>query len=287
MESRVNIICPLYNAQEYILQLNKNILKQKKVKEIKISYILTESEDDTEKILKDNKIEYTKIKKEDFSHSYTRECAAKKSKEDIIVFITEDILIKDEYWLYNLIKPIIDKEADATYSRQISKHNNIEKYTRERNYPDKSIIKTKKDLEKMGLFTFFFSNVSSAISKKTFDDINGFDNKRLSISEDMYLAYKLIMNDYRIKYCAESVVYHSHNFNFKEIYNRYKLTGEFFKNNSYLNKYKVTKEGMGLGLYILKRIFEEKRFLLLFRYPFDMIARYMGLMVGKIRGSKK
>lgn len=284
MKSRVDIICPLYNAEKYIIELDESIKMQKNVDIFNITYLLTESKDNTEKVMIDNGILFKKIKKNDFSHSLTREREALTKKSDIIVFITQDVIIKDEYWLYNLIKPIIDGEADATYSRQITKYNNIEKYTREKNYPDHSFIKSKKDIDKMGLSCFFFSNVSSAVKMKVFKKLKGFDGKHLSISEDMYFAYKLIINGYKIKYCSESVVYHSHNFTLKQLYNRYKLTGIFFKENSYLDKYGTNGSGFSLAMYVLKRILIEHRFSLLFRYPFDMSARYLGLMFGKKRG---
>ena len=47
----VDIICPLYNAEKNIETLHKSLLKQNKVKINKIIYILTESKDNTEKIL--------------------------------------------------------------------------------------------------------------------------------------------------------------------------------------------------------------------------------------------
>ena len=67
----------------------------------------------------------------------------------------------------------------------------------------------------------------------------------------------------------------------KELYSRYKLTGKFFKENSYLDKYGTTGSGANLAKYVLKRIIEEKRFGLLFRFPFDMGARFIGMKVGK------
>ena len=81
---------------------------------------------------------------------------------------------------------------NANYKDQLTKFNNIEKYTRESNYPDKSKIKSKKDIKKLGLKTFFFSDASSAISKKVFMELKGYDNKNLPTNEDMYFAYKLI-----------------------------------------------------------------------------------------------
>ena len=97
----------------------------------------------------------------------------------------------------------------------------------------------------------------------------------------MYIAYKLIMNNYRIKYCSDSVIYHSHDFTLKEIYDRYKLTGKFFKQNKYLDQFGTNNSGKKMAKYILKRIFEDKKYFLLFRYPFDIAARFIGMKVGK------
>lgn len=277
----IDIICPLYNAENYIDSLHKSLLKQKNVKINNIKYILTESLDNTEKVLKDNNLEYELIKKEDFSHSIIREKAAMKSNSDIICFITQDIVIENDDWLEKLVKPIIDGEAEATYSRQLTKFNNIEKYTRESNYPDKSVVKSKADINKLGLKTFFSSDASAAIDRNIFVKLNGYDGKKLPISEDMYFSYKLIMNGYKIKYCADSIVYHSHKFNLKELYDRYKLTGKFFKENSYLDQYGTTDSGSKLAKYILKRIIQDKRIDLFFRFPFDMAARLIGMKVGK------
>lgn len=278
---KVDIICPLYNAEEYILNLHKSLLNQKNVELCNIKYILTESKDNSEKILKENNLNYKSIKKEDFSHSLTREKEAFDSNADIIVFITQDIVIESEDWLYNLVKPIIDGEVEATYSRQLTKYNNIEKYTRESNYPNKSFIKSKNNIEKMGLKTFFSSDASAAIKRDIFVKLNGYDNKNLPISEDMYFTYKLIMNGYKVKYCADSVIYHSHNFKLKELYDRYKLTGQFFKQNSYLDNYGTNSSGGSLAKYILKRAIKDKNIKVLIRWPFDMAARFIGMKVGK------
>ena len=279
---KVDIICPLYNAEKYIYNLNSALLNQKNVTINKIKYVLTESNDKSEKILKELNVEYKKIKRNEFSHSLVRENAAKESNADIIVFITQDIVIESDNWLERLVMPIINNEVDACYSRQLSKFNNIEKYTREKNYPDISCVKSKQDISRLGLNTFFFSDASSAIRNKTFKELNYYDEKKLPINEDMYIAYKLIMNNKKIKYCADSIVYHSHSFSLKELYDRYKLTGKFFKGNSYFNEFSANKSGAGLAKYVLKRIIQEKRISLLIRYPFDMAARFIGMKVGKM-----
>ena len=281
MGKSIEVICPLYNAEKYIDSLHKSVMMQEKVNLIGIHYILTESNDKTEEFLKNNNCTYDKITKSKFSHSLVREKAALNSKADIVAFITQDIVIERKDWLYYLTKDISDDNIVACYSRQISKYNNIEKYTRERNYPDKSSVVSKNDIDKLRLRTFFFSDASSAINRNVFVKLNGYDNKNLPISEDMYIAYKIIMNGYKIKYCADSVVYHSHKFTLKQIYDRYKLTGKFFKENSYLDKYGTTGSGANMAKYILKRIFQDHHYSLLFRYPFDMAARLFGMKAGK------
>ena len=65
---------------------------------------------------------------------------AKTCSADIIVFITQDIIIERHDWLYNLTILIANGECSASYSRQISKSKGIEKYTREKNYPNNSYI---------------------------------------------------------------------------------------------------------------------------------------------------
>jgi len=255
-------------------------MKQKDVDIKDILFLLTESIDDSEDILKDNKLNYKLIKKSNFSHSLTREEYALKSKADIIVFISQDIVIEDNYWLFNLTKNINDKVV-ASYSRQVSKFNNIEKYTREKNYPAKSKIVSKDDIKDLGLKTFFFSDASSAIKTSVFKKLKGYDHKNLPINEDMYMAYKLINNGYSISYEADSVVYHSHNFTLKQLYNRYKLTGQFFKENSYINNYGTNKAGGSLAKYILKRAFQDKNIKVILRFPFDMGSRYLGMKVGE------
>lgn len=278
----IDIICPLYNAEKDIEKLHESFLKQKNVNRNEIKYVLTEGNDKTEQKLKDLKLKYKKIKKEEFSHGLTREKEAFESKADILVFVTQDVIIKREDWLYNLTKDIENGTVDACYSRQLCDNNTIEKYTRESNYPEESRIVSKEDISKLGLKTFFFSDASSAIKRETFVKLNGYDNKRLLINEDMYIAYKLITNGYKIKYCADSEVIHSHEFTLKQYYNRYKDTGKFFKENSYLNDYKVNQAGGSLAKYVLTRAWQDKNWIVLIKFVPNMAARFIGMEVGKI-----
>lgn len=278
---KVEIICPLFNAENYINALHASLLKQKGVDDYKISYVLTESSDNTSKKLSDLHVPYTIISKQSFSHSLTRETIAMDSSADIIVFITQDIVIRREDWLKNLIKDIDGEGIVASFSRQICTNNSLEKYTRESNYPNKSYVVSKNDISNLGLKTFFFSDASSAVYLPIFKKLGGYDKKDLPISEDMYFAYKVIMEGYSIKYCADSIVEHSHSFSYHELYDRYYLTGMFFRDNKYLDEFGTTDSGIKLSFYIFKRIIEDRNWKAAIQFLPNMLARYLGMRNGK------
>ncbi|NFE94661.1 glycosyltransferase [Clostridium botulinum] len=280
---KISIICPLYNAENYIYNLNNNILTQEldSEQELEILYVLTRSKDKSEDILKKLNCNYRVVEPKKFSHSLTREIMANKVSGDIIVFISQDVKMKNKLWLKNLVTPIISGECEASFSRQICENNSIEKYTREKNYPEESRVVSKKDIEKYGLLTFFYSDASSAVNAKIYIELNAYDGKDMPTNEDMYFAHKLIHAGYRIKYCADSEVYHSHDFTFKQLYNRYYDTGVFFKENSYLMKYKGNESGLTLAKYVLKRALEDRNIKVIFSLLPNFGVRYIAMKIGQ------
>ena len=204
-----------------------------------------------------------------------------ESTGDIIVFLTQDVVIKDDDFIAKLIAPIVKGEADATYARQLTKYNNIEKYTREHNYPAKSFTVSKKDIKKRGLKTFFFSDAAGAIKASKFRELKGYDGKDLPISEDMYFAYKLIMCGGKIRYVAEARVYHSHKFTLKQLYNRYKLTGAFMQMNPEIAEHGINSAGGGMAKKVLRGAMKDKNVRVLAGYVPNMTARYVGMTRGR------
>ena len=77
-------------------------------------------------------------------------------------------------------------------------------------------------------------------------------------------------------------MYHSHKFTFKQLYKRYYDTGVFFKENVYLDNYGTNKAGGSLAKYILKRAIEEKNFSALLEFVPNMMARFIGMKIGKM-----
>ncbi|MEG2289450.1 MAG: glycosyltransferase [Clostridium sp.] len=282
----ISIICPLYNGESFLEELHYSLINQENVEISSIDYRMTEGKDKTEEILQKLNCNYRKIKSKEFSHSITREEAAFEATGDILVFITQDIIIKDNRWLYNLVKPIEEGSCVASFSRQICDNDTLEKYTRENNYPKESKIKSKADIKELGIKTFFFSDASSAIRRDIFLNVNGYDQKKLLTNEDMYIAHKLIMAGHKIRYSAESWVIHSHKFTLKQLYKRYYDTGVFLGEHNYLLDYKANKAATGLLGYVVRRAIEERNYKALVRVIPNFGARYLGNFFGKKKGER-
>src|SRR5574344_48100 len=110
----IDIICPLYNAEKYIDDLQKSIEMQKNVKINTIRYIITKGKDNTEQKVKNiSNCIYHVIESSEFSHSLVREKEAYNCKGDILVFITQDVKIEKDDWLEKLVSPIEKGECDA------------------------------------------------------------------------------------------------------------------------------------------------------------------------------
>lgn len=267
----ISVICPLYKGEKYIKELDTSLKKQKNIELKEINYIVTKSNgDNTISYLKSINATYELIEPENFSHSLTREKAAYKVNGDIIVFITQDIKILDDDFLYKLTNDIDKNICDASFAKQICDNKTIERYTRMSNYPDESRIVSKKDIKDLGIKTYFYSDAAAAIRKDTFIKLNGYDGKVLLTNEDMYISYKLINNGYKIKYCADAKVIHSHEYTYKALFKRYFDQGVFLKQHEYIENSGANSSAMQLVKFVVINSLKEKNF----RAFFDIIPNF-------------
>ncbi len=161
----------------------------------------------------DSKIIVTHIKKEEFDHGGTRSEGAAKSVADILLFMTQDAVPADCQLIEQLLKYFQREKTAAVYARQLPKKgcSPLEAYTRKFNYPEQSRVKTKADLQTLGIKTFFCSNVCAAYRRDIFEERNGFFRPSI-FNEDMIYCGGLIQDGYEVCYGADAKVYHSHNY---------------------------------------------------------------------------
>lgn len=169
----------------------------------------------------DKRLEVHHLTKAQFDHGGTRDAGIRMSKADIVVCMTQDALPKNGRLIEELIKPFEDGRVWAAYARQLPRDDcsETERYTRSFNYPAKSFLKGKEDLSRLGIKTFFCSNVCAAWRRDKYLELGGFA-KRTIFNEDMILAGKLVQSGGLIAYCAQAQVVHSHNYSAMEQFHR-------------------------------------------------------------------
>jgi rhamnosyltransferase len=185
------------------------------------------------------------IARNDFNHGKTRNFGIKHTTNNIAIFFTQDAVPIDNRCLENLIKPLEDPQVVASFGRQIPHPDAspTEKFTRLFNYPEIPRIKGREDLPKLGIKTFFFSNVCSAIKTKEFKELGGFP-ENIIMFEDLIFAAKAILKGYKIAYVPEAKVWHSHNFSLVQQFRRYQDAGLSLRYNAWIFEHtKANREG--------------------------------------------
>jgi len=172
-----------------------------------------------------DRVEVYHLAKEEFDHGGTRYRGVRMSTADLVVCMTQDAMPADETLIEELVKPFDDPEVWAAYARQLPNEDcrEVEKYTRSFNYPEQSMVKTKEDLDRLGIKTFFCSNVCAAWRREKYLELGGFV-KHTIFNEDMILAGTMIKQGGKIAYCAKAKVIHSHNYSaFQQFHRNFDL----------------------------------------------------------------
>lgn len=243
---KFSVIIPTYNPNEKFEELMHSLEKQK-LQADSIIVIDSESRIDIGSKIKNSKVKIVKIKKHDFNHGGTRQRGAEMVLDaEIIVFLTQDAILADESAVENLIQAFDDEAVGAAYGRQLPHKDAdcIAAHARLFNYPGISRIKSKHDIDELGIKTAFISNSFAAYRKTMLKEIGGFP-KHVTLSEDTYVAAKMILKGWKIAYCAEAKVYHSHNYPLMQEYKRYVDIGAFHGKEVWIRERFGQAEGEG------------------------------------------
>lgn len=224
------VIVPTYNAGPLWLKWIDLIKLQKSIP-IKIINIDSSSTDETVSYSIKNNFEVKVINKNEFGHGRTRNLGVKiasKYTPDVIIFMTQDSLLESPDVFQQIISFFDDSMIAAAYGRQLSHldANPIAKHARFFNYSEFSQIKSMNDIHYLGIKVAFMSNSFAAYRRDVFEKLGGFPENTI-LAEDMYLAAKMILAGYKVAYCAEATVRHSHNYTPCEEFHRYFDTGVF------------------------------------------------------------
>ena len=277
------------NAEAYIAELLRGIHTQS-VPPREIIVIDSASEDATARIVAEDKAcRLTSIERSAFSHGGTRHMAMDQCSGDFVVFITQDALPCDRFAIERLLRAFADEKVAMSYGRQIAcpDANEIEKLFRQYNYPEKSRINTKRDIEALGVRAYFFSDTFSAYRMRAYRDLGGFDCSAKT-NEDMLMAYRALNAGWKTAYCSDACVWHSHNDTLKQQYKRSRETARFMARHSELTQNgNITGEGLQLLRFTARGLFKRHKLFMLPSLIQRCAVRYLGHRRGLIMNRRE
>lgn len=219
---KVDAVIPAYKPGRDLRELVEKLLDQT-VRLGRIIIINTDREYfDEKEYLIAPAVEVVHITRHEFDHAGTRDMGLRMSDADYVLFMTMDAIPKDNYLVEKLLSGF--RRADniaVSYARQLPKKdcNRIEQITREFNYPAQSRVQTSDDIKELGIKAYFCSDVCAMYNTSIYRSLGGFKAPAI-FNEDMVYAAGALDAGYAVSYCADALVYHSHNYTGRQYYRR-------------------------------------------------------------------
>lgn len=209
----VSIIVRTYNEEKYLDLLLSNIFSQAcSLVDLEVIIVDSGSTDNTLVIAKKYSCRITTIAKTDFTFGRSLNIGCEFAQGDLFVFVSGHCIPVNEYWLDNLVRPLIESNISYSYGRQQGK--DTTKFSEYRHF-EKCFPNYSKAPQK----DFFCNNANAAITKAAWQKFKF--NEALTGLEDMYIAKQLVANSEKIAYIATASVYHIHDESWRQVRIRY------------------------------------------------------------------
>jgi rhamnosyltransferase len=171
------------------------------------------------------------------------------SPPDFVVFLTQDAILANPKALEELLQAFQDPQVAAAYGRQLPNFEAswLETHTRAFNYPDVSRTVQLQDKASLGIKACFLSNSFAAYRLQALMAQGGFP-AHLPLGEDTFTAAKFLLSGQSLRYQATAAVYHSHNYNGLQDFQRMFDTGVFHAQNLWILQNFGKAEGEGVKL---------------------------------------
>ncbi|MBD9355125.1 glycosyltransferase family 2 protein [Methylomonas albis] len=245
--NKVGLIVPTLNAGE----LWESWLQAFAAQTVKPDYLLlidSSSTDRTVALAIDAGFEVQVIAKPEFNHGGTRQFGVNRLVDaDILVFLTQDALLAAPDAIEKLLAVFADDSVGAAYGRQLP-HRNAEPigaHARLFNYPPKSQLRSMQDKAQFGIKTVFISNSFAAYRRSALMDVGGFPLNTI-MNEDTFAVGKMLLNGWKVAYCGDAAVFHSHDYGFFDEFKRYFDIGVFHAHTPWLQQTFGGASGEGL-----------------------------------------
>ena len=224
---RVACVIPTYNGRRDLERLLDSLLHQQAAFDTLI--VDSSSSDGTRELAQSRCANVVVIDSKDFNHGGTRQMMVERFPDyDIYVYLTQDAYLEQSDAIANILLPFADPKVGAVCGRQLPHKdaNLLAQHARLFNYPPVSRIKTLADADTLGIKTPFMSNSFAAYRRDALLAVGGFP-RHVILSEDMYVAAKMLLDGWKVAYDGSAVCRHSHNYSLAEEFRRYFDIGVF------------------------------------------------------------
>lgn len=258
--SKIGLIVPTLNAGKLWTSWLEAFERQTR----KPDYLLvidSSSNDDTQDLARAHGFTVKVITRAEFNHGGTRQMGVDMMPEaDIIAFLTQDALLANPDAIELLLAAFADESVGAAYGRQLPHRNAgpIAAHARLFNYPPESQLRGLEDRERFGIKTAFISNSFAAYRRSALMQAGGFPADTI-MNEDTYVAGRMLASGWKIAYCADAQVFHSHDYRFLDEFKRYFDIGVFHTHTPWLQQLFGGASGEGRRYVLLELRYLLKR----------------------------
>lgn len=182
------------------------------------------SGDGSDKVAADSGFEVVSIEPRTFNHGRTRQMAVERFCEgkEFAVFLTHDAVLEGRESLTELLSAFRDPQVGAAYGRQLPHRQAgpFEAHMVLFNYGTVSETRSVADAPRLGIKAAYISNSFGAYRLSALRACGGFPS-HLILGEDTSVAVKMLLSGWRVRYCADARVRHSHAYTIAQEAQRY------------------------------------------------------------------
>ena len=283
----VDVVIPVYKPDKKLQMVISRLMGQTIVPSNIFLIHTRSSEDDwhTEQLLQEVQTEYSvvqvvSIAQEEFDHGGTRDMAMHLCKSQYVLMMTQDAMPKNGKLIETLrnaqgekISVVFARQEPAKDCRIIEpaeSHSAMEKAAQTNN----------------GIKSIFCSDVCAMYDRIAYEEVGGFPGKVI-FNEDEIFAAKSLKAGYDIRYEAQAVVIHSHNYSGVQYFKRYFDLGVSQADFSYIfNEYHAEDEGIRLVKQTFRYLMKRKSYfdipVLFYHSGMKLIGMKLGKMYRKL-----
>ena len=282
----VSVILPTLNAAGEIAALLAALMGQTQPPE-EILVVDSGSTDGTAELARAHGARVISVPCGQFDHGGTRDAALRQTAGEFVLFLTQDALPADERYIEHLLKPFADERVAAVSGRQLPRPD-ARPYVRavqHYRYPAQSRVWGAEDREALGIRAYHLSDVCSAYRRSAYEAVGGFPHP-LPTNEDMLIGVAFLDSGYRLAYCADAAVVHSHDLTLRQEYRRNVLIGRFLQEyGERLGNLRETGEGLRMVRQVLSQLLRSGHPLECPAFAADCAARLLGSRAGRRAGT--